>query len=359
MAQIRHVNLVEEAMSKSITWMLLALCLAAGQAAAQGALSLKEDAPDQYVVEKGDTLWSIANKFLKEPWRWPELWKLNQDQIRNPNRIFPGNIIVLDRNRGGSLALGTAVKLSPQVRVEALDANAIPAIPPNVIEPFLVQPLVIELDGMNNAPRIIGTEESRVHLGPGGIAYIAGMANAREPNWQIYRPGKALVDPDTKVTLGYEAEFLGTGRLTRPGDPATVQIVTARQEIGKGDRLVATGRPVINQYLPHAPKTQVQAKAISIYGALATSEAGKDAVVVINKGTRDGLENGHVLALYRAGAKVVDPSSTLSRDTAPTFQLPDERYGLVFVFRTFSSVSYALIMESSRPVAPGDVLRTP
>jgi len=346
-------------MSKSITWMLLSLCITAGQAVAQGAISLKEDAPDRYVVEKGDTLWSIANKFLKEPWRWPELWKLNQDQIKNPNRIFPGNIIVLDRASGGSLALGTAVKLSPQIIAEPLSDQAIPAIPPNVIEPFLVQPLVIEVDGMNNAPRIVATEESRVYLGPGGNAYVSGLSDSKQLNWQIYRPGKALVDPDSNLTLGYEAVFLGTGRLTRPGDPATVQIVTAKQEIGSGDRLIASGRPIITEYLPHSPKTPIQAKAISIYGALVTSEAGRDAIVAINKGSRDGLENGHVLALYRAGAKVVDPSSELSRDTAPTFQLPDERYGLVLVFRTFSSVSYALIMESSRPVAPGDVLRTP
>lgn len=346
-------------MGKFITWMLLSLYFAAGQAVAQGAISLKEDAPDSYVVQKGDTLWSIAAKFLKEPWRWPELWKLNQDQIKNPNRIFPGNVIVLDRNRGGSLALGAPVRLSPQVRVEPLGDEAIPAIPPHIIEPFLIQPLIIEVDGLNNAPRIVATEESRVHLGPGGIAYISGIGDSKEVNWQIYRPGNPLVDPDTKLTLGYEAVFLGTGRLTRSGDPATLQIVNARQEIGNGDRLVASGRPVINLYLPHAPKTSLQAKAISIHGALATSEAGRDAVVVLNKGSRDGLENGHVLALFRAGAIVVDPSSELSRDAAPTFRLPDERYGLVLVFRTFAAVSYALIMESSRPVSPGDFLRTP
>jgi hypothetical protein len=346
-------------MRKSITWMLLSLCLSAGQALAQGTVSLKDDAPDSYVVQKGDTLWSIAAKFLKEPWRWPDIWRLNQDQIRNPNRIFPGNVIVLDRTGGGRLSMGSVVKLSPEIRVEPIAVEAIPAIAPNIIEPFLIQPLVIEVDGLNNAPRIIATEESRVNLGPGGLAYISGLGDSKEVNWQIYRPGRALVDPDTKMTLGYEAIFLGTGRMTRTGDPATLQIVTARQEIGSGDRLIATGRPVINEYLPHAPKAFIQAKAISIYGGLASSEGGRDSIVVINKGTRDGLENGHVLALYRAGAKAVDPASTLSRDRAPTFQLPDERYGLVLIFRSFASVSYALIMESSRPVAAGDYLRTP
>ena len=347
-------------MGKSITGILLALCMAAGQAVAQGNVSLKEDAPDRYVVEKGDTLWSIATKFLKEPWRWQEIWKLNQDQIKNPNRIYPGNVIVLDRSGGDSrLTLASTIKLSPQVRVEPLEAEAIPAIRPNVIEPFLTQPLVIEQDGLDRAPRIVATEESRVHIGPGGIAYIAGVGNSKEVNWQIFRPGKPLVDPDTRRTLGFEAVFLGTGRMTRGGDPATLQIVTANQEIGKGDRLIASGKATINQYLPHAPKSNIQAKIISLYGALGTSEGGPNSIIALNKGTRDGLEHGHVLALYRAGAVAIDPASNLSRDTAPTIKLPDERYGLVLIFRTFDSVSYALVMEGSRPVAPGDVLRTP
>ncbi|MFM9971804.1 MAG: LysM peptidoglycan-binding domain-containing protein, partial [Burkholderiales bacterium] len=240
--QIRHKtarNLVEVAMSKSITWMLLSLCLAAGQAYAQGAIALKEDAPDRYVVEKGDTLWSIATKFLKEPWRWPELWKLNQEQIKNPNRIFPGNIIILDRSAGGRLSLGNPIRLSPQVRIEPLPDDAIPAIRASVIEPYLVQPLVIEADGLNNAPRIVATEESRVNLGPGGLAYVSGIGSSKEVNWQFYRPGKPIIDPDTKRTLGFEAIFLGSGKLTKAGEPATIQIVTARQEISTGDRLVA------------------------------------------------------------------------------------------------------------------------
>ncbi len=347
-------------MGKFITWGVLSFFLVIGQATAQGNIGLKENAPDRYVVEKGDTLWSIAAKFLKEPWRWPEIWRLNQEQIKNPNRIFPGDVIVLDRSRPTpQLSLGPTVKLSPQVRIEPLADEAIPAIRPRDIEPFLTQPLVIEQDGLEKAPRIVATEENRVHLGPGGLAYVAGVANAKDVNWQIFRPGKPLIDPDTKRTLGYEAIFLGTGRMTRGGDPATLQIVTAKQEIGKGDRLIPSGRAVINQYIPHAPKVFLQAKVISLYNALASSEGGRNSIISINRGGRDGLEHGHVLALYRAGATVVDPASTLSRDSAPTIKLPDERYGLVLIFRTFDSVAYALVMESSRPITSGDLLRTP
>jgi hypothetical protein len=355
-------------MGKSITAFLLAFLLGApgfmpSAAHAQrpaNDLRLQENAPDRYIVERGDTLWSIASKFLKEPWRWQEIWRLNQDQIRNPHRIYPGDVIVLNRQATPpQLSVMSAVKLSPQVRAEPLAAEAIPAIPANVIEPFLTDALVIEVDGLDRAPRIIATEESRVNLGPGGTAYVTGFGAAPQGSWQIFRPGRALVDPDTQKTLGYEAIMLGTGRVIRDGDPATVNITTAKQEISTGDRLVAVTAPVLNHYAPHAPGKPVRGRIISIVGGLPTSEGGRNQIVSLNRGARDGLELGHVLGIFRAGMRVPDPASTLSRDRAPTFQLPDERYGLLFVFRTFESVSYALILESSRPVTPGDAVGIP
>jgi nucleoid-associated protein YgaU len=346
-------------MGKSITAVFLAFSLSAGLAFAQTAPALKDNAPDRYTVQKGDTLWSIASKFLKEPWRWTEIWKMNQDQIKNPNRIFPGNVIVLDRSGAGSLALANTVRVSPQVRSEPVPEDAIPAIPPNIIEPFLTNPLVIEEDGLANAPRIVATQEGRVNIGPGDLAYISGARESKQVNWQIFRPGKPLVDPESKRTLGYEAVFLGTGKITRPGDPATFEVVTANQEIGRGDRLIPTGRAVINEYLPRVPKGKIEGRIVSIFGGITTSEGGANSIITLNKGSRDGLENGHVLAIYRLGANTVDPASTLSRDIAPTIRLPDERYGIVMIFRTFGSVSYALVMESSRPVTTGDYLRTP
>jgi hypothetical protein len=356
---------IEVSMGKSITAYLLAFLLAAGwfpaaPVLAQGEIRLQENAPDRYIVQPGDTLWSIARKFLKDPWRWPDIWRLNQDQIRNPHRIFPGDVIVLQRQEvPPQLTRLETLALSPQVREERLPADAIPAIPPNVIEPFLSEPLVIEEGGLAKAPRIVATQENRVHLGPGGLAYVSGLSGSPQQVWQIFRPGRALVDPDTQRTLGIEAIHLGTGRMVRPGDPATLQVTTSKQEITTGDRLVAAAPPALNVYVPHAPRTQIQGRIISILGGLAASEGGRYSIVSLNRGHRDGLEHGHVLQILRAGAKVPDPESKLSRDKAPTIQLPEEQYGLVFVFRLFDAVSYALVMESARPVAPGDMVRTP
>jgi hypothetical protein len=331
-------------------------------AAGQGnALQLQENAPDRYVVEKGDTLWSIAGRFLKDPWKWPQIWRLNEDQVRNPHRIYPGNVIVLDRTKNPpQLALlpTDTVKLSPRVYDERVE-TAIPAIPAREIEPFLTQALVIENDGLDKAPRIVATEESRFNIGPGGTAYVSGLADSKQLAFQIFRPGRALIDPDTGRSLGREGVFLGTGRIVRTGDPATLEVTSARQEIGSGDRLVAISEPAMVQYVPRSPTGLVQARIISLYDRLTTSEGGRSSVVSLNKGRRDGIENGHVLAIYRSGATVSERSSTDPRAAPKVMKLPDERYGLLFVFRTFESVAYALVMDSSRPVTPGDRVQTP
>lgn len=342
---------------------LLASCLASlgVQAATPAAeIRLQDNAPDRYVVQRGDSLWSIAAKFLKEPHRWPEIWRMNQEQIRNPNRIYPGDVIVLDRSQPApQLSLVDSVKLSPSVRPTALAGEAIPTIPPKAIEPFLTQPLVIDANGLDKAPRIVGTEENRVHLGSGGIAYATGLGQETGTVWQVYRTGKPLIDPETRSILGHEAIFLGTAQIRRAGDPATIQILTAKQEISTGDRLIATQPGLLKSYVPRAPATMIRGRIIGLYNGIDTSESGRGSIVTLNKGKRDGIEDGHVLAIARAGGTIADPQSSKSRDTAPTFRLPDERYGTLFVFRVFDAISYALVMDSSRPVAPADIVQTP
>lgn len=347
---------------KSIT--ALALFLASGLALGQAAstpLTLKPDAPDRYVVVPGDTLWGIAKRYTDSPWRWPELWRLNKDDIRNPHLIYPGNVLVLDRARGQLAVAGAAgtAKLSPRTRAEQLGPAAIPSIPPAVIEPFLTRPLVIEPDGIDNAPTIVATQADRVILGTGDTAYVRGLGDAKESTWYVYRRGKALVDPDTSVTLGYEALYLGTARNVRPGDPATVRITSAVQEIGPGDKLVAAGLPQPVNYAPHSPSTQVKGRIMSIYGGLGTlGEAGPQSIVTINRGKADGIEIGHVLAVNSRASVVRDRSRPIDGQKA-TVQLPEERAGLAFVFRVFDHVSYALIMQVSRPIVPLDAVQTP
>lgn len=364
----------------------------------QTPLAFKADAPDRYVVVRGDTLWGISERFTDSPWRWPEIWNFNREQIRNPHWIYPGDVIVLDRVSGTlsiagadgkpgttgapgtagapgtpgdaagapadrpSLGVGSAVgtvKLSPRVRAESTARDAIPSIPPSAIEPFLSRPLVIEPDGLDNAPTIIATEDNRVIIEAGNQAYVRGMGDSNEENWFIYRRGKALVDPDTDVTLGYEAIYLGTARLTRAGEPATVRLTTVTQEVSRGDKLLPVGVPEVPKYAPHAPAVFLQGRVIGIYGGLGkVGEAGPQQIITLNRGRADGVEVGHVFALYRPGPLIADASASTGGKPA-TFKLPDERYGLAFVFRIYDRVSYALVMRISKPVNPLDVVQTP
>lgn len=344
---------------KSIT--ALAFFLAAGTILAQAPktpLAFKPDAPERYIVVPGDTLWSIAERYTDSPWRWSELWELNKDQIKDPNRIYPGNVILLDRARS-QLALADTVKLSPRARAESLAKQAIPAIPAAAIEPFLTRPLVIEPDGLDQAPTIVATEQNRVVLGPGATAYVRGIGASKEDSWFVYRRGEPLVDPDNQRTLGYEAVYLGTARVTRPGEPAAIELMTATREISKGDKLVAVGRPQAVNYAPRAPGSFSSGKVISIYGGQSKiGEAGRHSIIAINRGKADGLELGHVLALYSAESTLRDTEKAADAP-GTTVKVPSERYGLAFVFRVFDRVSYALVMNVTRPVNRLDVVQAP
>ncbi len=346
--------------------------LAAAQAPS-APLTLKPDAPDRYVVVPGDTLWGISQRYTDSPWRWPELWGLNKDEIRNPHLIYPGYVILLDRASGrlsigggagqpGGAARAVApgtTKLAPRIRSQALDKDVIPSIPAALIEPFLNRPLIVEPDGLENAPTIIGTQTDRVILSAGNAAYVRGIAGAKEDTWYVYRRGVPLVDPDTNQTLAYEAIYLGTAQMTRSGDPATVVLTTAVQEVEAGDKLVAAARPQSLNYSPHAPTSQIRGRIMGIYGGVSkVGEAGPQSIITINRGTKDGLEVGHVLALYARLGSVRDHSKPEGAKDA-RIELPNERAGLAFVFRAFDRVSYALIMQLTRPVAPLDVVQTP
>jgi hypothetical protein len=375
-------------------------------------LAIKPDAPDRYTVVPGDTLWGISQRYTDSPWRWPDLWNMNKEQIRNPHLIYPGYVIVLDRERGqlsisgapgtpgapgsagapsGSETAGAAppptaltpptatpsapstttataptpsgppgtVKLGPRLRAESLARQEIPSIPPSLIEPFLTRPLVIEADGLEKGPTIVATQSDRVMVSTGNSAFVRGLGGAKDETWYIYRKGGPLVDPDTNKTLAYEAIYLGTAQLTRPGDPATVTLTSAVQEVNAGDKLVAAGRPQPINYAPRAPGSQIRGRVMSIYGGIAkVGEAGPQSIISINRGKADGVEIGHVLALYAQGGTVRDITKE-ARAADARIQLPDERAGLAFVFRVFDRISYAVVMNITRPVGPLDVVQTP
>jgi LysM repeat protein len=316
-------------------------------------IELAADAPDRHIVVPGDTLWGISAKFLKDPFRWPDLWKMNAEQVRNPHRIYPGQVVILDRSGAEpQLRLGQVIKLEPQVRIESTPKE-IPAIPAQAIEPFLAQPLVIDAAAFENAPRVVATQENRVYTGTGDTIYATGVDPVVKL-WQVYRPGKPLIDPDNGEVLGMEAIYLGAARPAGDGEPAPLTISSVKQEIGRGDYLVAASRPEVLSYVPRVPEQAISGRILALYGGI--GEGGRNSIISISRGTRDGLEMGHVLALYRAGTTV---SNRFEDDKLRSHKLPDERYGLIFIFRVFDRVAYGLVTDASRPVMAGDRVRQP
>jgi hypothetical protein len=352
-----------------------ALLVAASAASAEPIkCEFRPDAPDQHVVVKGDTLWDISGTFLQKPWCWPTVWGMNRDEIANPHWIYPGQIIWFDR-ASGRLRLGTPIaansgandpasqRLGPRVRSDGVGADAVPSIPPGVIEPFLTQPLIVDEDEMKTAPRIIATQESRVFLGQGDKAYVRGDLHGNTA-FQVFRPGQPLKDPVTQKVIGYEAAFLGTLKLqaeAKPGsggDVHTFTVSTAAQEMGKGDQLRAVPPTPMQNYVPHPPTQPVDARVAGIYGGV--THAGQHQIVSINRGKLDGLDVGTVLQLYHTGQTVSDSTAKKSWfGREQQVKLPDEEVGSLFIFRTFKQVSYGLIMQVTAPVQIGDVAKSP
>lgn len=339
----------------------LILAVTAVCASAAEPLKLVDNPPDRHVVVRGDTLWGISGKFLKEPWRWPEVWNMNREEIKNPHLIYPGQVVYLDRSgKTPRLRLGKPVKsrsgtdkLQPHVYSDPVQ-QAIPSIPPNQIEPFLSQPLVVEQGELDTVPRIVAGPEFRGMMGNGDQAFATAIPDASVVRWNVFRPGKPLIDPETGNTIGYEAFFLGNANLVQPGEPAALQITVAKEEIMRGDRLIPAPPVNIISYVPHRPDNQVAARVMTIYGGV--SEGGRASIVSLNRGKNNGLEVGHVLALFRNRISSSIDENTMRRVDTP---IPEERYALVFVFRVFNGVSYALVLESSKPVTVGDYARNP
>lgn len=365
----------------SLVW-VLTMILATTAPVSADVIQLAPNHPDRYVVVKGDTLWDISARFLKDPWRWASVWKINQ-QIKNPHLIYPGDVIMLTYDANGQPQLsvlrdekaapttGTTpapavveptdtspapagmnvVKLSPKARVEAL-SNAIPTISPDAIVPFLTQPLVVGKHELENAGYVTIGLDSRVALGDGSEFYARKLGPNPVEYYQIFRPGKALRNPDTGELLAYEAMYLGDATLLKAGDPSKLVVTTVKQEIVPTDRLLAAPkRASLPYYYPRAPDKNVHGRILSAINGLA--EFGPDAIVAISLGEREGMQEGYVLRIMRHAGKDKDPV------TGKFYKLPDEETGLLMIFRVYEKVSYALIMNATQPVHLLDVVQTP
>lgn len=321
-------------------------------------IALNPSHPDRYVVVPGDTLWDISERFLRDPWLWPEVWHVNP-QIANPHLIYPGDIISLvyvdgkpqlRLQRGGR----PTVKLSPTAREERID-RAIPTIPLDAIKQFLTQPLVVEEGELETAPYVVESADEHLIVGTGDRIYVRGIGDTTQGRYSVFRPGDKLIDPDTQEMLGVQAIYQGDATVQRFGDPATLHLERTTREIGIGDRLKPiTGDDIHTSFMPRAPEADIKGRIIAVHDGV--TQIGRYQIVVVNRGAREGMETGHVLRIHQAGAEVKDKVTPAVNDTVT---LPDEDAGLVMLFRIFDKVSYGLVMESTRPIHVLDYVTTP
>jgi LysM domain len=329
-------------------------------------IELVKNAPDRHVVVRGDTLWDISAKFLASPWKWPTVWQMNKEQIKNPHLIYPGDVVYLDRSGatprlrlgkqvGGSGDVGSVGpnRLEPLVRSEPIDTSPISTISSQAIEAFLNRPLIVEENTLQKSPRIIGGSDARLYLGRGDKVYARGFDASAElgSDWHIYRTAKPILDPDTKKTIAFEAIYVGAAKLERSGDPATMRVTGTQEEIGEGDRMVRAEKALSFNYSPKPPETQVTGKIVSIYKGV--TQAGKNSVIALNLGKANGIDVGTVMKIQRVGREVTDQM------TKEKLRLPDESVGHVLIFRTFDKISYGLIVDVSGYPQIGDKVTNP
>ena len=333
---------------------LMLFCVALAPVALADDL-LRADHPDTYTVVRGDTLWDISGRFLRRPWRWPEIWHVNQ-QIANPHLIFPGDqldLVYIDGRPQLRLRRGT-LKLSPTVRSTPWD-GAIPTIPIDAIGPFLTRPYVLDQEELDSAPYVVNFGPEHILGGAGQKAYVRSIDGSEQLKWEIVRPGGPYKDWDTGEILGYEALYVGTSQLQRTGDPATIFLNSTERESVIGDRLIPAGeeRATAN-FMPHPPPMPVEGAIISVIDGV--SQIGQYNIVVIDRGLRDGVDPGTVLRVDRRGETIRDVVTPSSRDMVT---LPDEEAGLLMVFRSFERVSFGLVMNAINVMHVGDKVRTP
>lgn len=344
-------------MRKTIKNILLASVV--GLSANVMALDLKPDAPQQYTVKKGDTLWGISQFFTDDPWQWPEIW-FNNPQIENPHLIFPGDIIGLVDINGQTMltvkrrgADNGTVRMQPSARVESID-SAIPAIPQDAIRGFLRHHQVTTKKALDSAPRIIAGREGRVMMGMGDKVYATGdFGEKLAASYGVYRRGVAYYDPKTRELLGLEAQEIGRAKVVADGDEVvTLELTSSNQQVAAGDLLLRHGNNrLIANYHPKAPSAQVDGTILAVSGGV--SQIGQYDVVVLNRGSREGLEEGAVLAVNQLGAIVND------RAAGKKVRLPNERAGTLMVFKTYEKMSYGLIMSATNAIRVGDAFTNP
>jgi len=322
----------------------------------RGVIPIAPDAPERYVVQKGDTLWDISGRFLRDPWYWPEIWYVNP-QVANPHLIYPGDVLVLtwvDGQPRVMLERGGATRLSPRVREQPL-SEAIRAIPWEIVEAYMSKPTVLAKEQIESAPYVVTARDERIITSSGDKIYARRLDGASTgQSWMVYHVGGKLEDPETGDHIGYQGVYTATGKVLETGDPATLLLTRSTRETEHGDILLPDKIDVGMDIIPRAPSSPVEGTIIAVTDK--QQVFAEFQVAVINRGTRDGMQPGHVLAVWDHAKEVKD--ETKYRESG-SVTLPSNDVGKFIVFKTWDRISYGLVLDSTREMEVGFKVKNP
>ena len=314
---------------------------------------LAAGAPDEYVVQVGDTLWDIAGTFLKDPWYWPEIWYVNPE-IENPHLIYPGDVlglVYIDGQPRITNVRASTYRLSPQARVTPL-TEAVTSIPYEDVAAFLSSGVILERSQADSLPYLLATRGDHMMASAGNQIYVRGLSEtAPGSRYSVVHVGEPLYDPDDDRLIGYQGINVGDGTLRRGGDPATVALTDSSREAKPGDRLLPEAVDIPLNFYPRAPSSPIEGRIVSVVGGV--TQIGQYMVVVLNRGSNNGVSIGDVLTVWQTGQKIDD------RFGGGNVKLPDEEAGTIMVFKTFDRISYGLVMEATQAIHIHDTIRNP
>ena len=330
--------------------------------------SFAEDAPDEYAVQIGDTLWAIAATFLRDPWYWPEVWYVNP-QIENPHLIYPGDVLAMvtidgqqritnirGMTESESTSYGPTYRVSPAARTTPL-SEAITSIPHEKIAAFLSKGVIIEKSQSKELPYILETRGDHLMASAGNEIYIrGGRPSPNGTRYSVIHVGEELRDPDDNDVIGYLGIYVGEGTQSRGGDPATVALTDSNREALAGDRLVPETSEMPLNFFPKAPDFNVEGRIISVVDGV--SLIGQYQVVVLNRGARNGLAPGDVLSVFQAGKRVRDRFAN-GFGVSSRVTLPEEQAGTIMIFKVYDRIGYGLVMEATSDIHVLDAIRNP
>jgi len=332
------------------------------EAPVQTAQLIRPDAPMNYTVKRGDTLWDIAAVFLKDPWFWPEIWQINP-QVENPHLIYPGDVLSLAYGAGGdarvSISQYSGARLQPRLRSEQLD-GPIDTVPFSAIAAFLSKPSVLTKEEALRAPHILGFRDHHMVGGTGHEIYVKDLNGPLNQRYAVMHIGEPIHDPESKDLIGYQAVYVATAVVNNPGTVSKAILTEGAREALEGDRLILQEGDLPLTFTPHAPTSNINGQIIAV--ADNAEQIGQFQVVVINRGKNHNLSPGAVLAIDQKGEIVHDKYGKRPWEKNPfgeMVQLPYERAGTMIVFKVFDRVSYGLVIGARGPMQVADRVYNP